>query len=507
MLRRQHNARERDTVRRRAEQFLKELETDCYAAGAGLADTSNVAAIYEKYADLPNEALFKTLRAEAKGFEGDRSGGDGLRRTEFLAELVGGLVGGARTKELADQWNALEARAEVTYPWGTEPYRQSAVSLANEPDRGRRRAMAAARRVVVEQLTPLARDMIAHEHETARVLGFESYTSAVQEVGRLDLGAVHAATKSFLRQTESLYRREMSAAVSERLGQDLADTETCDIGYLWRAPEFDAMFPPDSLVSTAERAVRALGLDIYAHGHIHLDIEQRPKKTPRAFVATIEVPNRVILVISPSGGQRDWHSFFHELGHALHFGYADAELDFEFRRLGDNSVTEAFAFLMQHLLLEPEFLNEYLPNELAGNYLRFAHRNLLYMLRGYCAKLDYELALHDSPGDDNHPAAYADKLGRATLVTHDPANYLVGVDPDYYCARYLRAWFFEAALAAHLAAEYGPRWFTRREAGRSLQQLWAQGQRLRLDELEAHLGFTPTDPAPLVKRITKHLQN
>ncbi len=537
MLRRTQNPGDLATMRRRAEQFIKELATETYTTRAGLSDTSNIAAIYAQHADLPSETLFSNLRAEAKRAEGDER-----RRAEFLTAFVGELLAGGRTKELVDERNALEATAEVTYPWGTEAFRRSAVTLGNEPDRERRRTIAAARRVVVERLTLLARAIIDRHHETARDLGFDSYTDAIEQIGRLDLSAMHIATVNFLSETDSLYEREMSAVVAERLGQRLDETERCDIGYLWRAPEFDAMFPPENLVATAERAVSSLGLDIYAGGHIHLDIAQRPKKSPRAFTAAIEVPNRIMLVITPSGGQGDWHSFFHELGHALHFGYAEAGLEFEFRRLGDNSVTEAFAFLIEHLLLDREFLDEYLPSELTDRYLRFAYRSLLYMLRRYCAKLDYELTLHNDattqPGDTaltaapeaaapaktthqaaTHDAArigtadsdlataYAERLSRATLVAYDPADYLVDVDHAFYCARYLRAWFFEASLQQHLVGEFGPKWFTTREAGEFLKNLWADGQRLRLDELEAQLGFTHTDPGPLIRRITAQLQD
>jgi hypothetical protein len=469
-----------------------------------------------------------------------------------MAEFIGQLIAGARTVELADRQNTLEAAAEVVYPWGTEPYRQSAVTLANEPDRARRRTMAGARRPVVEQLTPIARDMIARHHATARELGFDGYTTAIEQIGRLDLGALHDATQTFLRETESLYEREMSAVVAERLGQSLDETDKCDVGYLWRAPEFDPMFPKQELVGTVERAVRRLGLDIYAGGNVHLDIEPRPKKSPRAFTVAIEVPGRVILVIMPAGGQNDWRAFMHELGHCLLAGYTDAALDFEFRRLGDNSVTEAFAFLFEHLLLDQAFLDEYLPHELATDFVRFAHRNLLYMLRRYCAKLDHELALHDdattpnsaasgmaahetAPHDggtqaDASPATatpataahapatpetagrdlaalYAGKLTRATRVAYDPADYLIDVDHGFYCARYLRAWFFEAALAARLADTFGPKWFTTREAGEFLRSLWSDGQRLRTDELEAQLGLPHTDPTPLIARLKAHLDD
>jgi hypothetical protein len=503
MLRRTQHANDIRTVRRRAEQFLHELATENYRTHAGLSDTSNVAAIYDRYADLASEPLFNALRAQTK-----RAKDDDERRAAYLAAFVGRLIAGARTKELVDEQNALEARGEVVYPWGREPYRQSAVTLTNEADADRRRTMAHARRAVVNELTPLARAIIDAQHATTRGLSFPSYTRAVEEIDRLDLGAVHDATRTFLRETDALHEREMSAAVGERLGQRLDQTAKCDAGYLWRAPEFDAMFPADRIVPTAERAVRGLGLDIYAGGHVHLDIAARPKKSPRAFTTAIEVPGRIMLVITPAGGQDDWHAFFHELGHALHYGYVDTGLDFEFRRLGDHSVTESFAFLLEHLLLERAFLDEHLPHELGSAYLRHAARALLFTLRRYCAKLDYELVLHDTdskPSDADLAAAYAEKLSSATRVAYDPADYLVDVDPGFYCACYLRAWFFEAAFVQYLAREYGEKWFATREAGEFLRSLWSDGQRRRVDELETQLGLPHADPAPLIARLSAHL--
>jgi len=349
------------------------------------------------------------------------------------------------------------------------------------------------------------RGIIEHHHLAAHELGFRTYREAVEQMGRLDLGALHAATQRFLAETDALHEREMGAVVAERLGQSLDETAKCDLAHLWRAPAFDPMFAAERLVPTAERTVSGLGLDIYGGGCIHLDVEPRPKKAPRAFTAAIEVPGRVVLVIQPAGGQNDWRAFFHELGHALHFGHTDAALDFEFRRLGDSSVTEAYAFLVEHLVLDRAFLAEYLPHDLVGAYHRFAHRALLWMLRRYCAKLDYELVLHEGAATDDKAAVYADRLSRATRVAYDPADHLVDVDHGFYCARYLRAWFFEAHLAARLAGEFGPAWFLTREAGEFLRSLWEEGQRLRLDEIEAQLGLPHADPTALIARLTTAL--
>ena len=104
-------------------------------------------------------------------------------------------------------------------------------------------------------------------------------------------------------------------------------------------------------------------------GELELDIEQRPKKSPRAFCAPIEVPGRVVLVIQPIGGADDWRALFHEAGHTEHFAHV-ADLPVEAKRLGDDSVTEGWATLMEHLLLEPAWLSRRLdfpkPDEFAA---------------------------------------------------------------------------------------------------------------------------------------------
>ena len=53
------------------------------------------------------------------------------------------------------------------------------------------------------------------------------------------------------------------------------------------------------------------------------------------------IPDEVYLVLRPHGGQNDWQTLLHELGHALHFAnMRRRRLPFEYRWLGDNSITE-----------------------------------------------------------------------------------------------------------------------------------------------------------------------
>ena len=139
---------------------------------------------------------------------------------------------------------------------------------------------------------------------------------------------------------------------------------------------------PEEMVPALRETLRELGIDLDSQANVHLDLEQRPNKHPRAFCAPIEVPGRVMLVIAPIGGRDDWEALFHEAGHAEHYGFTSADLPMEDKRLGDMAVTEGWASLFQHLVTEPAWLNrrldvprvEQLANEGAVSLLYFARR-------------------------------------------------------------------------------------------------------------------------------------
>ena len=127
------------------------------------------------------------------------------------------------------------------------------------------------------------------------------------------------------------------------------ELERADLAFFFRAPSLDAQFPAERLLPTFEETLAGLGLQNGAPGNVILDAEPRPKKSPRAFCAPVRVPEEVYLVLTRIGGREDYETLMHEAGHAEHFSHVDPALPVEHRYLGDNSVTEGFAFLFQHL--------------------------------------------------------------------------------------------------------------------------------------------------------------
>jgi hypothetical protein len=257
------------------------------------------------------------------------------------------------------------------------------------------------------------------------------------------------------------------------------------------------------MVPSLRETLAGLGIDLDAQENVTLDTEPRPTKSPRAFCSTPRVPGEVYLVMPPIGGREDYAALFHEGGHTEHYACTDAALAFEFRHLGDNSVTESYAFLMQGLTADQEWLARLLGVEGAEAVAENARAVKLLFLRRYSAKLAYEVELHGPDADlDAMPQRYADLLGKRVGVEWPRETWLSDVDGGFYAACYLRAWALEVDWRAELRKRFGEGWFGSRDAGEWLRGLWARGQRLDADALLAEVAGRRLDFSRLAAELS-----
>jgi hypothetical protein len=318
----------------------------------------------------------------------------------------------------------------------------------------------------------------------------------------IDLEALERQTAGFAAATDAAYPEVVDGPLRRSVGTGLAGARRADLPRFFRCAEADAGFPASALVPALRDTLAELGIELDAQRNVVLDVESRPRKSPRAFCAPVRVPDEVYLVVEPMGGRDDYVALLHEAGHAEHHAHAAPELAFEFRVLGDNSVTEAFAFLFDHLVEEPEWLRRRLGMEPDPELAEHVRAVRLLFLRRYAAKLAYELVLHSgSRALGDLATDYAARLSAAVGVPWPAASYLADVDPGFYAANYLRAWALETHLRGVLRERFGPAWFTEPEAGAFLRGLWREGQRLAADELLAEIGGERLDFAAMLDNL------
>jgi oligoendopeptidase F len=356
-------------------------------------------------------------------------------------------------------------------------------AIANEPDRARRERLDRARAELTEEhLNPVHLEALTTIHEAMGPLGAPGYIELYRRFG-FALDDLAEQSRAFLDSTKSLYEQAADRLFRERVGIGLDEAAPWDVVRLFRAPAWDGAFPKDAMLPALEATLDGFGIDLRSQENVHLDVEERPLKSPRAFCSPIEVPGRVMLVIKPIGGPDDWHALFHEAGHAEHFAHTSPTLPMEARRLGDNAVTEGWAMLLEYLVDEPAWHERRLDMPRAAEFASEGATVLLYMVRRYCAKLLYELELHALDEPTAARPRYVELLGDALQIEPRESDYLADVDSGFYASSYLRAWAFEAQLRAYLRERYGNAWFSKREAGSLLRELWSEGQGYTADEL------------------------
>jgi hypothetical protein len=492
-----------DRLRRDGEAMSEELSREFHQSGAGFKSTAELQPIYARYPHVLGDEALAVVRAE---FESAAEGGEGRRAARLLLDWQ---VDGYVSRELAsldEREIAWESSAVVALDDGRQvPYQQVAIDLGNTTDRGERLALEKARaRTVAKGLAPLRRERFQREIAITDALGIAGgYVEAFTVLSGVELRALGEQCAQFLRATEGMWHESVQETVRAKLGIPLREATRADALALLRAPEFDGAFPGSALERAARKNMRELGIDIDAGGRIRFDTGDREGKRSRAFCAPVRIPEEVHLVMRPHGGQTDYSTFMHELGHALHFGYMRADLPFEYRWLGDNSVTESYAMLFDHLLQNSGWLSRY--TELSRRDLpafqRAAGFEELQFLRRYCGKLIYELALYDGAQSwEALPELYVSTLTEATNFRYDPADAFVDVDPRFYAARYLRAWQLQSLIAESLVERFDQDWYRNPRAGPWIvAELYGEGQRELAHEIAERVAGRPLSFDPLVR--------
>jgi hypothetical protein len=415
--------------------------------------------------------------------------------TEYLSK---------QTAALTDRVSNTEAAATVMLKGKQIPYRQLSVLIANEPSQEQRATIYMAADPVLDSLNTLLFQVREIDRRSVQELGYASYTDMAEQLKGFSLSTLKGTAERVLSETQEQYTMLLREMLQRELGLTPERFYRYDTAPLFRSRKYDRYFPKAAMLSTLRSTYRGMGIDPDSLPALSIDTSTLAAKNPRAVCFTIDVPNDIRLSIKPIGGQDDYKGLFHEMGHALHYAHT-RENAFEFKYLGEYTVTETYAFLSQYILENQAWLRMHsgMPTGTLKDYVRLSAFMRLYMVRRYAAKVLYELELRS--GAPAPEATYAALMSRAIGTSPLPADakrYLTDIDPMFYSATYLRAWFLEGQLDAALTRDFGVNWFESRDAGISLQSLWARGDRQNGDELAILLGHGAISPDDLLRQIS-----
>jgi hypothetical protein len=497
-----------ERLRVRGDAFHQALSREYYLSQAGFKATAELQPIYDAYSDILGADALAMVR---ESFLGARDGSEEQRGTRLLLDWLIDAQAQRALVELDEREIAWENAAVLTLDDGRQlPYQRAAIEIANAQNRAERMRLERARAAMVgRELAPLRRERFVREIEQIDALEIaEGYIPTFEAISAIDLHDLARQCSQFLRDTQAMWDDVVREVLRAKLDVPISELTRPDALALMRASEFDPYFPAGALEDSVRRQANDMGIDPLAGGRIIFDTGDREGKRSRAFCAPVRVPNEVYLVLRPHGGQGDYGTLLHELGHALHFAYTRGDLPFEYRWLGDNSVTEGYAMLLDHLLHDQGWLRRYteLTKDTLPRFLRAAGFEELQFLRRYCGKLIYEVELYGGRVTwDSLPDLYVQTLTSATTFRYDPADAFVDVDPRFYAARYLRAWQLQAVFTESLVERFNEDWWRNPHAGPwMVDDLFGEGQRELGHEIAARVGGALTF-APLVRGVERLL--
>lgn len=498
-----------DRLRREGEIFLQELSRELFEAHSGRKASAELQPIYARHRDVLSA---ESLAVVQDFFVSSPADSEERRSARLLLDWQVEVQSSRQLAADDEREIAWENDAVVRMDDGREiAYQRTSIELANSPDAAERARIERARTVLVErELSPMRRERFQRERDITESLGLaDGYIATWELLSGIDLGALVDQCERFLRETQPIWDEVAPEFARRVLGMAPAEMTRGDALALFRARQFDAAFSGSEMEPRVRAQVREMGLDPDAGGRVRFDTGEREGKRARAFCAPVRVPDEVYLVLRPHGGQTDWTTFLHELGHALHFANMRPDHPMEFRWVGDNSVTEGYAMLFDHLLQDGRWLRRYtgLGRRTTPAYLRSAGFEELHFLRRYCAKLVYETQLYggDVPWDAL-PDLYVERLTGATTFRYARADAFVDVDPRFYAARYLRAWQLQSLLTGTLVERYDVDWWRNPRAGPWLaHSLFGEAQRELAHELAQRVSGKALSFAPLVRSIERML--
>jgi hypothetical protein len=488
----------------RLQQYGFERSEEGRRVRVGEKETSEQAAIIARYRDLFTREQLEALRAEESSASADER--------ERLYRLCKTCESGVISSELAEQEDAFEnaiLQARVTFRGEEMPLRSAQARLAVLDSYTGREELGELERTASAAFNPQRRELLeAREQLDADVSGVpdpiarteDEKAISLRELERVLVAASDATTEAYDRLRERWFDRLLGPERDER-------PTNAQVHYLRRVSPLESTYTKEKAVEICLATTLALGFDMTAIPNIHLDLEDRPQKNPRACVIASNPPEVVHLITRAQGGLSDYQAFLHEAGHALHYAGVDPRLPYTFRSISrDHALTEIYSYIFEAVTREPAWHAQYfgLGDAQAEENAEVTLFLEALLYRRYTAKLRYELGFWTAFADERGTSSrdYAPLLSAATGLNYDERNYLSDMDAGFYSADYLRAWIRAAQLRAYLVREVGEDWWRSSATGELLRELFREGTRPTSEEVARRIGYDPLDTAPLVADLS-----
>lgn len=462
-----------EEIRARAERFEVLRREEWHRVGAGLKSRPALGQLYQEHELLGDPDLFAGVERRLAGASGEET-----ERMRLLLKWLAEFRVALTTSPLLDEYFAWEAGTTLEVGSRELSLRQIPREIVRTRDRRERRTLATRRDRALEEAVPLWLDLVEREREAVRAMGYGEYLQARDRLTGVDHEGVLREGRDVVRATESLFVSrldEVLAAAEIPAGEAVQS----DQWHLRRMPGLEEVFSPARVRRLVARDLRAAGVIPDGAGRLTLDLEARPLKRPGSFCVGLEVPRRIVGVVSCTGGWLDAARTLEVTGTGLACAHVDPRLGFERRMLGDPAVGEAHAALMRGQLYRRWWTRRL--DGLRGESLeRALTRGAWFDLQEFrrdVARLAFQVEMWQAPDPAESISSYGDRLHEATGFRPASQSVVSALEEGLAPASRIRGRMLAASLRARLGSLYGTDWARHPSVGPFLTDLWAGGWR------------------------------
>ncbi|MCC6962975.1 MAG: hypothetical protein IT585_06965 [candidate division Zixibacteria bacterium] len=488
-------------LRGEARDFLRELQKNEFNSRTG-AGPDERADIFARYQNLFSEANIELLQRVEDSFE---PGPDERKFRRLRLFLIESRI---RAALLPERQYLEEMLSGYRFNLNDRTYSlpQASRVLAESPDRTLREQLYENLLPLLQRENAVRRRVLELTDSALYHFGYGSILSFVEEKLDVDYAALATQAQEFLTASDSLFRALAEDLVPQLAGIKLNNLRGYDIAYLMNADPLGALFHPDSLPPIVARTLRAWHLPPDTLILIQIVVDSSDFGG-RSSTYAIAPPSDLRIIVTCPRGSAHFHEYYHELGHALGYLYSQ-ERELELAQLGSVAVSEASAFALEDLLLEPRYLTETLTMAPAAarRYVRLAAFQRLLLLRRLCADVLFEQVLFSEA--ENIQAEYEQshrQLFGFEWSAVDREMYLRGIGEET-AAEYLQGLGLAAALQNFATENLGDDYFRQPDYGNLLKEFWSFGRRLSASQLSVQLDLGSLDPNTTLKHLRRLTQ-
>ncbi len=493
-----------EEYRTRLENFDEALKLELYQYYSGLKEHLDIVNLYSDNSDFFAPDSIREVESEL-----DRTSEYCTSRRKSLEKIKASLIDqylDFRAAQLNQQIVVFETGRTLQYEGNEILISHVPACLKKEPDAVKRRNLSERRAKILRESETIRRERIALLRSTSIALGFKNYFEVWESLSGVDYQSLLRTMDDLLDALEYNYLDNLNISLQADLGLSPHEAGSWDVARWEFINNREDIFRERESVPALEETISQLGIQCERPGAISLDTDPRPRKQPKPFCVPIRIPHQIKIVMLPQGGCQHLAALLHESGHAHHFAWTSPSLPCEHRICGDRGLSESYAFLLENLLFEREWLEHMFSFTPSLEFLRFRWLFRLYLLRRHAGRLCYELKVHQQESNNDLPQTYSDTMRQYTGLLHESESYLYDLSDGFYSADYLRGWVYEAMLREYLRIKYGKSWFFSRSAGNFLKEIWETGQQYRADELFRDIGMGDFEPAVLARELLQGLQ-